>query len=249
MMKKQRLRNFRISTGLLTGILSLAWSTSAFADESEGWWIGGSVAVTSDYVLRGVSQTDEGPAIQGSIDFGHAIGFYAGIWASNVDFDQPDGINKEVDFYTGWVFPFDNGMELDLALVRYTYPGSKSGFDIDYNEFISSLSFAEFYNATLVYTNDYLNTGERAVLYQFVAEAQFGNSPFHFRIGAGYNDISQATGSEYWDYHLGVNRDWGMVNVDLSYFGTSGYDQDIQNFLGPKKWADGRVVLTVGMEF
>ncbi len=40
---------------------------------------------TSDYVFRGISQTENEPAIQGAINIGYGI-VYAGIWASNVDF-------------------------------------------------------------------------------------------------------------------------------------------------------------------
>jgi len=46
--------------------------------------------LTSDYVFRGVSQTDSSPAIQASLDYEHESGFFAGVWASNVDFEDSD---------------------------------------------------------------------------------------------------------------------------------------------------------------
>ena len=46
----------------------------------------GNVAVATDYVFRGVSQTQERPAIQGGFDAAFDSGFFAGIWASHVDF-------------------------------------------------------------------------------------------------------------------------------------------------------------------
>ena len=42
------------------------------------------VALTTEYVFRGFSQTAEGPAIQGGYDLTCGI-FYAGVWASNLD--------------------------------------------------------------------------------------------------------------------------------------------------------------------
>lgn len=231
--------------GLLTGILAFP----AQAQEEEGWWYGGSFLLTSDYVFRGVSQTDEGPAAQGSLDFGHASGFYAGAWASNVDFDAPDGIDMEINLYAGWVFGFENDSELDLQLVRYLYPGSNPGFGINYNELIAAYSYLDFYTATIAYSDDYLNTDESAFYYQFGAEFPLAESDYTVAFAAGYNDISSAAGSDYWDFQLGISRSWRDFNVDLSYFDTSGYDSEVRDFLGPKSWADGRFVLSVGMEF
>ncbi len=47
--------------------------------------LGGTAALTTDYIFRGVSNTDENPAVQASFDAGYGI-FYAGIWGSNTDF-------------------------------------------------------------------------------------------------------------------------------------------------------------------
>src|SRR5262245_8792596 len=50
------------------------------------------VALTSEYVFRGISQTDDSPAIQGGFDWSLEklgslpLGLYAGIWGSNVNF-------------------------------------------------------------------------------------------------------------------------------------------------------------------
>ena len=40
------------------------------------------IAVTSNYVWRGVTQTDNNAALQGGIDYSKGM-FYAGAWASN----------------------------------------------------------------------------------------------------------------------------------------------------------------------
>src|SRR5690606_281944 len=43
------------------------------------------IGVTTDYVFRGFTQTGEDPAVFGGIDLGYGM-FYAGTWASSVDF-------------------------------------------------------------------------------------------------------------------------------------------------------------------
>ncbi len=44
----------------------------------------GNVAVVSQYVFRGLSQTDGKPAVQGGFDYAHSSGFYAGTRLSNI---------------------------------------------------------------------------------------------------------------------------------------------------------------------
>jgi uncharacterized protein (TIGR02001 family) len=75
-----------ISLMALSGLMA---SGSAMAWESQdgAWSTSGSVALSSEYVWRGVTQSDSEPAISGSFDLGHASGFYAGVWASSIDFD------------------------------------------------------------------------------------------------------------------------------------------------------------------
>ena len=63
-------------------------ATGAAAD------ITGNVGLTTDYVFRGISQTDEKPAIQGGLDYAHSSGAYAGVWASNVDFNDGDVLQR-----------------------------------------------------------------------------------------------------------------------------------------------------------
>lgn len=69
------------AAALATGLIGLAAPASAQSDIDVAFNAG----VVSDYVFRGFSQTAEDPAIQGGVDL-TAGSFYAGAWASNVDF-------------------------------------------------------------------------------------------------------------------------------------------------------------------
>ena len=42
------------------------------------------VALVSNYLYRGISQTGGKPALQGGFDYAHASGFYAGVWGSSI---------------------------------------------------------------------------------------------------------------------------------------------------------------------
>jgi len=94
------------------------------------------VALTTEYVFRGISQTKEGPAIQGGYDLTCGI-FYAGVWASNLDwggtglFGIPGNsvANIEMDWYLG-IKPVTGHITWDLGIIYYSYPNSaKLGLD------------------------------------------------------------------------------------------------------------------------
>jgi uncharacterized protein (TIGR02001 family) len=64
----------------------------------------GNIALVSDYRFRGISQTRNGPAIQGGVDYTNVpTGIYLGNWDSNVSSTlYPNGNGAEMDFYGGW---------------------------------------------------------------------------------------------------------------------------------------------------
>jgi uncharacterized protein (TIGR02001 family) len=94
----------KVMRGLGASIALLAMSSAAGAEGfGDMFDIAFGAAVTNDYVYRGISQTDGNPAIQGYLEFDYGM-FYAGVWASNVDFYTPDteidtsiGIRPELD--------------------------------------------------------------------------------------------------------------------------------------------------------
>src|SRR5690242_19837831 len=44
----------------------------------------GNIGFFSQYIFRGLTQTDRDPAAQGGFDYSHSSGFYLGTWASNI---------------------------------------------------------------------------------------------------------------------------------------------------------------------
>jgi uncharacterized protein (TIGR02001 family) len=100
--------------------------------------VSGSATLTSDYRLRGVSQSDEGMAIQGGFTIAHESGFYVSTWASNLaGWGTFGGANMELDLIGGFKFPVGQGT-LDTGLTWYMYP---SGADkTDFAELYAKLS-------------------------------------------------------------------------------------------------------------
>jgi len=104
------------------------------------WTFTGNIGLFSQYVFRGVSQTNEKPAVQGGFDLAHKSGFYVGTWASNISWISdfvpqgapPVSASLEWDFYGGYKgsLPLDFGY--DLGVLYYWYPGKfPSGWTTD----------------------------------------------------------------------------------------------------------------------
>jgi uncharacterized protein (TIGR02001 family) len=107
-------------------------------DAASAITVSGSATLTSDYRFRGVSQTDEGMAVQGGITISHESGFYVGAWGSNLSgWGTFGGANMELDLIAGVAFPVGQGT-LDTGVVWYMYP---SGADTtDFAELYAKLS-------------------------------------------------------------------------------------------------------------
>lgn len=113
-------------------------ATATGQDEESAITISGSATLTSDYRFRGVSQSDEGMAVQGGFTISHSSGFYVGTWGSNLaGWGTFGGANMELDIYAGYKLPVGEGT-LDLGGTWYMYP---SGADTtDFAELYAKLS-------------------------------------------------------------------------------------------------------------
>ena len=83
------------------------------------------IGVQSNYIWRGVSQTNNEAALQGGIDYKKG-NFYAGTWLSNVNFAGTGGTtaNTEMDLYAG-IAPTVGAWSFNLGAYYYTYPNAK----------------------------------------------------------------------------------------------------------------------------
>src|SRR5688572_31801626 len=87
----------------------------------------GNVGLFSQYIFRGLTQTNEEPAIQGGFDYSHSSGFYVGTWGSNVSWLQDGGSYRaggslELDIYGGFKGSIGKtDLGYDVGLLYYWY--------------------------------------------------------------------------------------------------------------------------------
>jgi uncharacterized protein (TIGR02001 family) len=107
--------------------LAVALATSvAFADgEKSDVSISANVAMTTNYIWRGMTQTRDSAAVQGGFDLDYK-GLYAGVWGSNVDFKGNDNASMELDAYAGYASEI-YGIGYDLGYIQYAYPNDSKG--------------------------------------------------------------------------------------------------------------------------
>ncbi|MGY1457530.1 TorF family putative porin [Luteimonas sp. A534] len=224
----------------------------AHAQEAEAAWsFSGEVVAASDYVWRGVSQTQEDPALQIEAMVEHQSGFYVGAFASNVDFgDGEDGIDHEVNAYIGWAGELGGGTELDVFLSRVAYPGHNgSDYDIDYTEIEATLGIAEHYHVGVAYSPDIFNLDAKGWYYYAGAAFPLGDSGFTLGAQAGHYDLDDAAGDSYSDWLVSLDRDFGPINAKLQYSDTSSYGEILSDSVGDAGLADGRAALLLTWAF
>jgi uncharacterized protein (TIGR02001 family) len=221
-----------------------AATDEAAAEEEGDSNLSWSLALTSDYVFRGITQTDFDPALQAGATYTFGgTGIYAGAWTPNVDFADSDGPDIELDWYLGWNHDLSDSLNLDLQVVRYTYMGENDAYgNIDYNEFIGALAYNEMLTFTVAYANDYANSGISSMYYNVSGSWDVGND-FALNAGIGRTNFSDDAGS-YNDWNVGVSRQFGPVNVSLDYHDANG---DVIDALYGDDKASDRVVLTLSL--
>ncbi len=97
------------------------------------------VALSSEYIWRGLPQTNGEPAISGGFDIAGDNGLYFGTWASNVEWGDDSAL--ELDWYAGYSNELESGITYDIGYLAYTYPGEE---DLDFEEIYLGLSYSYF---------------------------------------------------------------------------------------------------------
>ncbi|NOQ17047.1 MAG: hypothetical protein GQ581_08300, partial [Methyloprofundus sp.] len=207
-------------------------------------------ALTSDYMWRGVSQTTNGIAFQGSFDLSHETGFYIGAWGSNVQYGADNRNSLELDFYTGFTNEFkiaSQAITYDIGWLHYDYPLESSASNFNEIYFGLATSPVENLNTSIYFYADVAVQNDMGVGYLDIATdytlpswAWGINTSAHY--GAYFKDDSSET---YSDWKLAISKDISIMNLELAYVDSSSnvIDADNRNLSG------ARVVGTLSASF
>lgn len=183
--------------------------------DASGMTVSVSLSAATDYMFRGVSQTDVKPAVFAAVN-AKWHGFYAGAGTENVDFL---GINQEYDVWAGYVLPVGKA-SLDIGVVRYGYVDSP--IKIDTVEFKAALSGSVGklgLGAAGYYTSNYFGSKDGA----FYGEAT-ASYPLTDKLSVsgaiGRQEIDHAPDYTTWNLGLSFKVLKGAT-IDLRYHDTS----------------------------
>jgi len=229
------MRKTLIATAVLA---ALAASSSVMAEEAAPaeHTFTANVTLASEYIYRGIGQTNRKPALQGGFDYSHASGLYAGVWGSNVSWlsDGRSDVSSsaEIDLYGGYKNTFAGGdWNYDVGVLRYNYPGTyPSGYTkadttelygaigwkwltLKYSHVVSSHIFG-FTGA-----NGTDNTRGSGYL-ELNAAYDLGDG-WGVLGHVGHQKIKNNDDASYTDYKVGVTKDVGFGTVGLSYWTTN----------------------------
>ncbi|MDA0679670.1 MAG: TorF family putative porin [Proteobacteria bacterium] len=184
--------------------------------------LSGYLILTTDYVFRGVSQSDEHGAVQLGADANFQSGWYFGAWGSTVDIGAgtPRQRDLEVNYYLGYTRDVSRKWTIGGNAVAYAYPGAAGLIDYDYTEYSLTSNFDDRLWIEYSYSPDLYHTSESAQNLSLYTEWQAGDL-FKFGVGAGYYDVSNLIGDGYANWQIGVTRSFKYLTLDLRYHDAS----------------------------
>jgi len=201
---------------LIAGAASVGFGGAALA--ADGPAISFNLGAASDYVFRGVSQTDGAGQVFGGADasLGSA---YAGAWLSNVDFNN--GTNMEYDLYAGFK-PQAGPVALDVGLVYYGYTNKPAGGDEAYWEakVAGSVPVGKgSLGAAVYYSPEFFGETGEATYYEINASAPLTEKA---SVSGAIGHQSVVGPADYNTWNLGVGYALTpKLGVDLRYWDTS----------------------------
>lgn len=174
----------------------------------------GNLGLTSDYRFRGISQSQNAPAVQGGVDYNHSSGFYVGNWNSSVSSQvYTNGAGIESDLYAGWKKDVYKGVTVDVGSYNYFYPrattSAATGSNFDTYEGFIGLGYGPVsakYSRTL--GNGYFGTANARGTAYYEANV---NYPVTQKISllahAGHTNVANGSNLDYNDFNVGAGYD------------------------------------------
>lgn len=238
-------------------LAALAISAIALSAGANAGAFSYNLGVTSDYKFRGQSQSQTNPAVFGGVDYVSESGFFAGAWASSVDFNDAADTYLEVDLYGGYTHAFTDATSGTVKVVYYLYPTADytpGSNEYDYLELVASLShnFGAFTGGIeLAYSPDYFFESEAGVALTGSVSAPLTDKWWIFdgglsasaKLGYQWIEDNGTFGTpDYLFYDIGLTAKISKVALDIRYV-----DSDLSEAecFGGTNLCEAKVVATV----
>lgn len=259
----------RRASPIHVGLLYIGIALSLLPPSARAASFGGDAAITSDYIYRGLSETDHKGAVQLDVHASLASGTFAGIWASSLDHKYRPYTNSALEEYIGQRFDLGSAWNTSIVLINHQYPGGRQYYYSDYQQLTASVAYLDRWTLSISAIPNALRWDgwhERLGHYPaYIAETS-GQwliwKGLYATAGIGYylftGSSSNPGPDPYGQYapdslptlgyaygNIGLAYEWHRWRLDVGYFLT----QDRAQMLTPYPYANQRVAGTLTWHF
>ena len=222
-------------------VVCLFASTGATSQASE---FSGTVALTSEYVFRGLALSDGDPSFQAGVDYAHDSGLFAGAWGSTIDRESPSGSRDlQVNYYAGYHYAPESRFAASLSVTRYTYPGQPGPLDYDYTEMLVAAYLDDRYSLEFGYSDSLYGFDVNSRHLELRADWPL-RSAWVIGGGVGYNDVGSGDSDDYLYWDAGVTGRYSRLTMDLRW-----YDNETPDGFFRSWSAGSQLVATLSLAF
>jgi uncharacterized protein (TIGR02001 family) len=228
-------------------------SASPFAAEN----FSATLTMTSNYMFRGLSFTNDQPALQGSFDWGYG-NVFAGVWGSSISDIDDSGYELETDWYAGYA---DSVAGIDWFVMPIYYSFTDNNLSPDANMWEIWLDASYAINDTFTMHGMYAYSPEMSYEYgdgNYIRGDVTANLPqgFSLTAGVGYQDVEGTgdTGTAFDYTHWDITLAKSVAGFDLSLMYSDTNADKATDSLIVAGWvaadnADDTVTFTVSRSF
>jgi uncharacterized protein (TIGR02001 family) len=186
---------------------------------------GGSVGVTSDYRLEGLSLSANTAAVQAELHFQQPTedrgAWYAGLWTSSVRLANQSSSSAQVGAFLGRQWAIGPDWLGSVTVSHYAHPWNALLKNYDYDELSIGASFRDRLKLTAAYspnTDLYSYYGfignRRSIAYELAGTLPV-HGPLAASAGVGFRDVSSFFGTGYWYGSAGLAYDRGRLHASV----------------------------------
>jgi uncharacterized protein (TIGR02001 family) len=223
---------------------------------ASGLTFGGNLVLTSNYIYRGVSSSNNEGAFQADLHVANSGGTFLGVWGSTRDSNLEPYANYEIELYLGHRFDLSNSWSASLSGRAHYFVGGAQEVSDDYQEITAAVTWLDFWTLSLTAIPNaarywFQNRLSRAPAFAADMSLQWlVYRGFSLTGGAGYYHVTgtgpgiqAANGYAYGN--VGVAYEHGRWRLDLGYYLTG----DKARVLFPYPSADERFAGSIAWRF
>lgn len=217
--------------------------------------VGGSVVATTDYVHRGLTQTERKAALQADAHLQSPSGWFVGAWGSLATSTTQVQSRSEINVYLGRVWTLSDSWSASAHYARYIYPDDRAApsyYYHDYDELQAAVSYEDRATLSVAYAPGIkrfslygpgLRRGDQISYELSLRQPVWRN--ISLTAGIGHYDLSDLFHHSYWAASGGAELAVDRLTVTFTAFAVDGVARTL---FGPRT-ADGHSALTVAWRF